>query len=131
MASAGMDLVRSIYDAWGRGDFSSTAWASPEIEFEIVGGPDPGRWSGLAGMEQGWRQWLGAWDGLATEAHEFRELGPGRVIVAGLMRGRGKASGVHVDTEFVNVLDVRDGRIWRLRLYSNRARAFADLGLSI
>lgn len=46
------------------------------------------------------------------------------------MRGRGKASQVNVETEFANLLDVRDGMISRLRLYSSRARAFADLGVA-
>jgi 2-(1,2-epoxy-1,2-dihydrophenyl)acetyl-CoA isomerase len=127
--SANLDLVRSIYTTWRSGDFSSTDWACPDIEFEIVGGPDPGSWTGLAGMACGWRQWLAAWDSYQAEAEEFRELDAERVLVLGRMRGRGKASGVNVDTEFANLLHVRDDTISRLRLYSNRERAFADLGL--
>ena len=62
-----LDLARSIYADWERGDFSSTEWAHPEIEFVIVGGPDPGCSKGLSAMAEGWHGWLGAWDGYGTE----------------------------------------------------------------
>ena len=39
MASASLDLVRSIYAAWQRGDYSSAEWAHPEIEYGLVDGP--------------------------------------------------------------------------------------------
>jgi hypothetical protein len=41
----------------------------------------------------------------------------------------GRERGVNVETEFANVLRIRDGKVMRLCLYSNRDRAFADLGL--
>jgi ketosteroid isomerase-like protein len=127
--SANLELVRSIYADWGRGEFSRTDWADPEIEFAIVGGPDPGRWHGLSGMAEGWRGWAAAWDDYRAEADEYRELDGGRVLVLGRMGGRGKASGVGVETEFANLLEVRDGTVVALTLYSNRRRALADLGL--
>jgi hypothetical protein len=79
--SANIELARSIYAAWQRGDFSSTDWAHPEIAFEIGVGPTPGSWKGLAAMGQAWREFISAWENYRVEVDEYRELGDDRVLV--------------------------------------------------
>ena len=96
MASANLDLVRSIFAAWERGDFSSAEWAHPEIEFVIADGPVPGSWTGLAGMAEGWRGFLSAWEEFRVEAEEYRELDDERVLVLAHFSARGKTSGLEV-----------------------------------
>jgi len=72
VASANLDLVRSINADWERGDFSGTHWADTEIEFEFRDGPARGKWTGVAGMAEGWLAWLGAWADFRAEADEYR-----------------------------------------------------------
>jgi hypothetical protein len=64
--SANLDLARSIYADWERGDFSDAEWADPEIEYVIADGPAPGSWKGVAGMAEAMRDFFSAWEGGAA-----------------------------------------------------------------
>jgi ketosteroid isomerase-like protein len=132
MASANLDLVRSVYAALERGDFSSAEWAHPEIEFVMADGPEPGRWTGLAGMAQAWREVLSAWKDARLEVDEYRELDDERVLVLIVFIARGKTSGLDLGRtplKAANLVHVRGGRVTRLAIYNDRERALADLGL--
>jgi hypothetical protein len=80
MASSDIDLVRSIYAAWDRGDFREVDWADPKIEF-VMFPPIAGVSVGLPRMAERWRDFLTSWKGFRTEVDEYRELDDERVLV--------------------------------------------------
>jgi len=132
MSSANLDLVRSIFTSWERGDFSSVGWAHPEIELVAPDGPEPGTWLGLEGMAEGWRDWLHAFKDFRVEVHEYRELDRERVLVLIRRIGYGKASGVdlgRVGSEGACLFHIADRKVTRFVGYWNRGLAFAELGL--
>jgi ketosteroid isomerase-like protein len=130
--SENLDLVRSIYADWERGDYRDTEWAEPEIEFVIADLPDSSSQSGVVAMEEGWREFLRAWENHHVEIEEYRELDAERVLVLGRLVARGRTSGLDVQrmrTEGANLFHIRDGKVRRLVIYFDRDRALADLGL--
>jgi ketosteroid isomerase-like protein len=132
MSQENLDLVRSIYADWERGDFSRADWADPAIEFVGLEGPTPGVWTGAAAMAEGWREHLSAFTDFRVAAEEYRELDGGRVLVIHTWSGHGRASGLSVEetrAKSASLFHVRDKKVTKLIAYSDPVRAFADLGL--
>ena len=133
MASTNLDLVRSLYAAWGRGDWSSAESADPEIEFAGADGPDPISVRGINQLGQAWAEFLDDWAHYRVEAEEYRELDDERVLVLIRIAGRGKTSGLEVGemrADAANLFHIREGKVTRLVIYWSRERALADVGLA-
>ena len=128
--SANLDLVRSIYADWERGDFDGVDWADPQLEIVAVEGPDPGTFVGHQAARHAWRGFLSAWEHYRVAGEDFRELDNGRVLVLDHRSGRGKTSGLEVERVRGTVLfHIRDGKVTRMLAWWDRDRALADLGL--
>jgi ketosteroid isomerase-like protein len=132
--SENLDLVHSILADWERGEFGRTAeWADPGIEFVVADGPEPGRWFGLAGAEEGGRAILSPFEDARIEAEEYRDLDGERILVLVRNSGRGRTSGMDIEQMQVKAADlfhVRNGKVTRLAAYWDRDHALADLGLA-
>ena len=130
--SENLDLVRSIYADWERGDFGSAEWADPTEFVRVAGYYGRESRTGLAGMAAGFRDVLVAWEDYRAEAKEYRELDDERVLVLSRTTGRGKTSGLELgelQVEGATLSHVHDGKVTRLVLYPDGDRALADLGL--
>ena len=132
MSRENVDALRPIYDEWGRGNFTPM--------FDVYADDMEWGWSaefpGLAGVyrdpaERNARlhEWLSPWEHWTCEAEEYVEHGD-HVVVLARYRGRGKGSGVEVDTRGAHVWTLRNGRVVRLEVFANRARALESLGLA-
>lgn len=133
MASAHLELVRSIYSEWETGDYRSSDWADPDIEVVFVEPFDLGTWRGLDGMREGWRRYLGTWDEFRTGVDEYVEVDDERVLVLNHFSGRGKVSGLEVSSvhaKGASLFHVRNGKVVKLVLYGNREGALKDAGLA-
>jgi ketosteroid isomerase-like protein len=129
MASHNVDLIRPIYEEWGRG-----AWRT---RFDVY---DPhmewgwsGEFLGLAGVYEDprdpnprLRTWLSGWEYWRAEAEDFLEFGD-YVVVLATYHGRGKGSGVEIRQEGAHVFKLRDGRVVRLEIFASREKAIASV----
>jgi ketosteroid isomerase-like protein len=128
--SENLDLVRSIYAEWERGDYPPGDWAAPDIEWLRVDGPEPGTRRGAASINRRLQEFTDAWRDLRTVAEEYRELDGDRVLVFDTFDGRGKSSGLDIRNPGAVVFYIRAGKVRRLETYWHRDRALADLGLT-
>jgi len=134
--SENLDLVRSIYADWERGDYRSAEWADPEIECVIADGPAPGRWTGAPAMAAAWGDFLSAWEYWRVDVDEYRELDDERVLVLEDHSAGAKTSGLRIGEMFgetrskgASLFHLRDSKVTRFVTYLDRDRALADLGL--
>jgi ketosteroid isomerase-like protein len=83
-------------------------------------------------MAEGFRELVSAWHDYRIELDEVNELDSERVLVLHRRIGRGKTSGLdlaHLHATGAMLFHVRDGRVIRLVVYSERERAQTDLAL--
>ena len=130
MSQQNVELLRSIFAGWERGEFAGSEWAHPEIEYVEVGGPQPGEWEGVGQMKAAWAAFLRAWDEFRIEAEQYQVLDDERVLVLVRPSGRGRSSGLDIQEMHAAgavMFTVREGVVTRFVIYWDRESAYADL----
>jgi ketosteroid isomerase-like protein len=127
VSKGNVEIVKGIYERWGRGDFTSTDWADPGIRFSIPG-PDP-EVQGLEGMNRVWGGFLQAYSDLRLEAPEYWENGD-LVVTRQAFYGKGRASGIPVDEIMGGcVFELRDGKVTRFQGFTTLDEALREAGI--
>lgn len=126
MASSDIDIVRSAYDAFARGDTDAVLEVcDPDIVIR-----DPERtgttFRGIEGLRRFWEEWFENWEEYLVEPREFEQYGD-EILVRAEQSGRGKRSGIEIRQDLFNVLRLRDGRVIEYRLYTKRENALASM----
>jgi ketosteroid isomerase-like protein len=122
-------LVGEIVEALNRGDVDGMlARMHPDFEWR------PLESSPVAGVARGHEQvrryvedWLGTFSGVRLELSDPTEIAD-RVIVAVRGHGRGRASGLQLDSSFHQVWTVRGGTALAMEEHPTREEALGALG---
>ncbi len=90
------------------------------LEGTVYGGP-----SSAADF---WADTDESWETLAFDPDEIRDLGD-RVLLIGRLRGKGRQTGVEVDSRIGAIVSFADGKVTRFQTYATVAEALEAAGL--
>jgi ketosteroid isomerase-like protein len=123
MSQGEVEIVRRMYSAFHGGDVErALAMFDPDVVVDATRRPDGGVGHGREDLSAIIGEWLAAFDDWREEIEELRDLGD-RVLVVATQRGRGKESGVDVETRYAVLYEVRRGKITAMTLYLDPVEA--------
>jgi ketosteroid isomerase-like protein len=136
MSQENVEIARRACEAaWRRPkpDFDTlNALAHPDHEmFTVQSLVEGGGYQGA----QGFREWLASWGEMFGEAWESsvevaKAIDDERVLVTGWSKVRGLGGGVPVEQRFWVLMSLRDGKVARSAVYTDRGQALEAAGLS-
>jgi uncharacterized protein len=128
MSEENVEVARRALDAYNRRDLNEVlACLHEDIEWDS-GLPGTTPYRGWDGMRRMWEGVETAWEGAELVPEQF--IDGGDVVVAACkFVGRGRTSGSPVEGPQVGVLDFDEGRIRRVRIFTQPAEALEAAGL--
>jgi ketosteroid isomerase-like protein len=137
MSKETLSTLRRGYEAFNRGDTSSLAELARELATPDVEWGATGAFPGVEGMYRGpeaIEKWMGvirsAWEEFEASIDEVLDDRDDVLVVAELLRGRGRGSGVEVEMRIFSVYWFETGKIRKRAAFTERSEAFEAAGLS-
>jgi uncharacterized protein len=128
-----VELVRSAFEAWNRGDIDEfTELAAEDIAWlEVSGRPEGGASErfGRDRMRRALESLFDAWESYHLEVERIEKVGD-RVVAVVREVARGRSSGLEVDGRWGYLVTVEDGLIVRIEAYRDAGQALRVAGLA-
>jgi ketosteroid isomerase-like protein len=117
-------VVQAAFDAYLRGDEPAMFELAAQdiVVTQFPDQLDVRDYHGHEGLRQVMSDWIDTWTDWSIEMLDAREI-DGLVFVTALQRGRGKSSGVPVQSEVTLVFTVRQGVIGRWQMFRSEQEA--------
>lgn len=131
---ARVDLVEGLAEADAGGDFltpnaPADSFADDfEVEWVASSSTQRPHYRGLAGMIEGWRDWLTPWASYRIDAEDFLDAGD-EVVVLVHVRAKTSRDGVVMEHSPAAVWTIEDGKVIRIRFFLERDIALVAAGL--
>jgi len=129
-----VEVVRELYEAFNRGELDAYLWMlDPDFVWQ---GPQEipdlaGTYRGAEGVRRYLSELMEVFNDYRMVPEEFIDAGGEQVLVLAREGGRGKGSGIAVQTNPTGHLwTIRDGRPARLESYWERTNALRAVGLA-
>jgi ketosteroid isomerase-like protein len=131
MSQGNVEIMRRGLDAFNRHDVDTlVALSCKDIELVTLRSAMEGTvYRGPDAFVRAFRDFDESWEDLRYEIADMRD-GEDWVLGFGMLRGRGRGSGVEVEARLAWLVRVRDGKIESLRTYFDTAQALEAAGLS-
>jgi ketosteroid isomerase-like protein len=108
---------------------AALAVCHPEIELDSMLGITGRAYVGHDGIREYFDDVESAWEHWTVDVERAVEGPDGRVAIVMTMHAQGKGSGLTLEARTAHIWTLRDGRLWRNRLYREPTRALQDLGV--
>ena len=126
-----MAQVRAYIDAFNRREFDALiASADPDVELhEWPNAPGAEVHRGPDGVRKALDGWFEIWEWMHLEIEDITEVGD-RVLFTLHQRAKGKGSEIEIEITSFNVYSFRDGKVFRIQLFTELEPALEAAGLA-
>jgi ketosteroid isomerase-like protein len=130
MSQENVELIRSIYEKWGEGDFRTDHAFDEHVVFVVPPEfPDAGTYFGSDAVAEYTRGFLEPWTHITIAAEDLLPAGDS-VPASVLQRGTGDASGAETELRYFQLWSLRGDKVIRLENFRERDKALRAAGLT-
>ena len=130
MSAENIQLIRKLVEAFNVRDIDSVVQdMQPDVELHPLRAQlERKAYRGHDGVREMLADFDQDWESIQVNAEEFRDADD-EVVVLGRLRARGRASGIDLDVPMGFVWTLRDGKVLRIRSFSDQTDALRAAGL--